>query len=383
MLSLGIDCAQLHHRFCLLHADGRVLAEGRLEETISGLASLRRCIQAYGQPVITLLEASGPYWHNLSVELAAWGWQPTAVDPQQATQFARLLHPRHKTDKADANSLAHMGFSQPQASFRSHEPAVLAHGLAAALQQRTVLQNQLHSLLVVANPALIRCGWDLSAPRTLSVLAAYPTTLQLRRARGLATRRYAVRNRVGAKAAAALQQASRQALCGALTPAHATQITFLVSQISAWNDHIAQLEQTLAHLIPEAARLVAVRGIGMRTALLICALIPFHALASAKAAAAFVGLHPHVFQSGKSCWSRLSKRGNAIARAALYRVALPAVQHNPDCAAFYDRLISRSDSRPHALSKKQALCAVAHKLIRICFAIMTNRRPHPALQPAQ
>ena len=103
---------------------------------------------------------------------------------------------------------------------------------------------------------------------------------------------------------------------------------------------------------------------GERTALLVYACVPFGRLASAKQAAAYVGLHPHLFQSGASQWSRLSKRGNRIARTALYRVALPAVQSNPRLRSFYQRLLSAGKA------KKQALCAVAHKLVRICFALV-------------
>jgi transposase len=382
MLSLGIDCGQLQHRYCLLDETGRVLAEGKLVETHTDLAAMRTRIAAIGQPDITVMEASGVYWHNLHAELAGWGWQPVGVDPQRASQFARLLHPRHKTDKADARSLAHMGFSAPQESFRAQQPALVARCLVAAVEERSVLSNQLHALLVVANPAVIRCSWKLAAPRTLEMLAKYPTTEQLRRARTLADLRYAAHNRVGAKAATALQQASQEALCAALTPAHGEQIGFLVAQIRTWSARIDALEDLLATLLPEASRLLTRRGIGRRTALLLCALIPFAALASAKAVAAFVGLHPHIFQSGQGCWSRLSKRGDAVARTVLYRAALPAIQFDPDCAAFYKRLTTRTEPGQHPLTKKQACCAVAHKIARIAFAIMNNRTPHPSLKSA-
>jgi len=137
-----------------------------------------------------------------------------------------------------------------------------------------------------------------------------------------------------------------------------------VEQIATWNAEIARLEADLRRRLPEAQRLASIKGVGERTALLVYACVPFDRLNSAKQAAAYVGLHPHLFQSGASCWSRLSKRGNRIARTALYRVALPAVQHNPRLGAFYQRLLAAGKAR------KQALCAVAHKLIRICYALV-------------
>ena len=364
MRSLGIDCGQLQHRFCLLDETGRVLAEGAFGENRRGLAELRALVEAQQAPQVVVMEASGACWQNLCAELQGWGWPAHAVDPQRAAQFARLHNPRHKTDKADARSLARLGLQAPQASFTAGAQTTLAHALARAIEQRSALLNQLHSLVLVANPALLACRWVVGAARSLAVLRAYPTTRELRRARALAKVRFGPRHRVGEKAAAALRQAAQEALSGALNEAHAAQVRFLVSQIATWDAEITRLQEELRARLPEAQRLASITGVGERTALLVYACVPFDRLASAKQAAAYVGLHPHLFQSGASQWSRLSKRGDRIARTALYRVALPAVQCNPRLAAFYQRLLSAGKAR------KQALCAVAHKLIRICYALV-------------
>jgi len=376
MRALGIDCGQLEHRFCLLGEGGQVLAEGAFAESRRGLEALRRQVEAQGEPALVVMEASGSCWQNLQAEVASWGWPAQAVDPQQAAQFARLLHPRHKTDKADARSLARLGLQAPRSSFASGPEATLAHGLARGIGQRAVLMNQLHGLLVIANPALILCRWALDAPRTLAVLRRYPTTRELRRARALAQVSFGQRARVGEEAAQALREAAQEALCGALNEAHAAQIRFLVEQIATWSEEIARLREALRARLPQAQRLTSIPGVGEQTALLVTACVPFDRLASAKQAAAYVGLHPHLVQSGQSCYSRLSRRGNSIARTALYRAALPASRHNPRLAAFYQRLVARGKTH------KQALCAVAHKLVRICFALMKFQTSYsPTYQP--
>lgn len=364
MLSLGIDCAQLTHSFCLMEESGRILLEGEFPETRPGLAQFRRAVEAYGEPGAVIMEASGVYWLNLHVELRTWGWRPTAVEPLRAWRFAQLQAPRHKTDKADARSLARLGLQPQRPSLPPSLAKLLAHALDSALKQRTVLINQLHALLVVANPALIVCGWSLEAKRTLEVLRAYPTTPQLRRAKRLARISFGPRHRVGEKEAARLQAASQEALCGALEAISAQQIGFLVAQIGAWNEQIAFLEARLAALQPEAQRLTSIPGVGMRTALIVSACVPLETLASAKQAVAQVGLHPHRFQSNTRVWTRLSKQGDAVARSALCRAAFAAIQSNPRLAAFYQRV--RANGKGH----RQALCAVAHKLIRYCYALV-------------
>lgn len=366
MVVMGIDCGQLQHRYCVVDEAGQVVAEGGFEEKRSSLQELRQRMEGYGR-VRVVMEASGSYWQNLRAECAEWGWEALAVNPQRAAQFSRLESPRHKTDKADARALARLGLGDVQGSFGSGPAVTLAHALAGAIEQRARVQNRLHSLLVLANPAIVWCRWKLNAPRTLAVLKAYPTSLQLRRARGLARVRFGTRGVVGRRAAETLQEASREALCGAVNEAHGAQVGFLVEQISRWSEEIMRLERELERRLPEAKRLCSVLGVGKRTALIVYACVPFAQLRSAKQAAAFVGLHPHLFQSGQQSYARLSKRGDAVVRTALYRAALPAVVHNPRLAEFYQRLRDR-DKTP-----KQALCAVAHKLIRICFALVKTQ----------
>jgi len=367
MLSLGIDCAQLQHAFCLMDETGRILVEGSIPETNRGLADLSRLLEGHGTPTTVLMEASGNCWQNLHAQLHAFGWQPKALDPLRARRFAQLHSPRHKTDKADARSLALMGLGNERASVDSDAARTLAASLASAIDQRVMLLNQLHAILVVANPAIIACGWELDAARTLAVLRSYPTTFQLRRARTLARLRFGPRHRVGAKAAQALQTGSREALCGAINQAHPQQVCFLVEQIGAWSVQLSSLEAHLHALLPQAERLASIKGVGLRTALIVFARLPFRQLASAKQAAAHVGLHPPRFESNQRAWTRLSKQGDAIARTALYRVALPAITHNPRCASFYQQL--RANGKTH----KQALCAVAHKLIRIFYALVRDQ----------
>ena len=366
MLSLGIDCAQLTHAFCLLDETKQILVEGTFAETQTGLAELRAQLAAHGEPQAVTMEASGSCWQNLHAALKALGWPVAAVDPVRARRYAQLLHPRHKTDQADARSLAALGLEGERGSFPASEPELLAHGLARVVATRVHLIGQLHALVVVANPALVACGWDLGAARSLAVLSQYPTTFHLRRARRLAQVRFGPRQKVGAQAGAALQEAAREALCGAVLEGQAQEIGFLVAQIGACNRELARLEAELTERLPEAARLDAIEGIGARTALIVCACVPVSQLHSAKQAAAYAGLHPHRFESNGRSWTRLSKHGDAVVRTALCRAAFPVSQHNPLFRAFYLRL------REHGLTHRHALAGVAHKLMRICYALLRD-----------
>ena len=105
--------------------------------------------------------------------------------------------------------------------------------------------------------------------------------------------------------------------------------------------------------------LMGLPGVGPQVAAAGLALLPPHLWGRAKAAAAYAGLIPEREESGKSVErSRLSRKGPPLLRRKLFMGALVAVRHDPEMRAFYERLLSRGKR------KKQALVAVAHKLLR-------------------
>jgi len=98
---------------------------------------------------------------------------------------------------------------------------------------------------------------------------------------------------------------------------------------------------------------------------------PVGHLPSAQSAAAYCGLAPREFTSGKTVkkYTRLSKAGNARLRKALYLPTLTAIRFNPVLRAFFERLVAAG--KP----KMQAVGACMRKLVMICFGVLKNRRP--------
>ena len=117
--------------------------------------------------------------------------------------------------------------------------------------------------------------------------------------------------------------------------------------------------QALLAALPEAEVLLGLPGVGPQVAAAVLALLPPHLWGRAKAAASYAGLIPEREVSGKSVdRSRLSRKGPPLLRRKLFMGALVAVRHDPEMRAFYHHLLSRGKR------KKQALVAVAHKLLR-------------------
>lgn len=89
---------------------------------------------------------------------------------------------------------------------------------------------------------------------------------------------------------------------------------------------------------------------------------------SHKQLTAFAGTDPSIKQSGTSVYSngRITKRGNKYLRKTLYQMADSCVRHSE---TFNDYFRKKRDEKK---KYKQAMIAVANKLIRIIFALLTK-----------
>lgn len=130
---------------------------------------------------------------------------------------------------------------------------------------------------------------------------------------------------------------------------------------------IAQLTQT----VPELAvvrELQKVPGIGPVTAATVASRLSSHRFTHSDQFVAYCGLDVAVRQSGKrNGQSGLSKQGDAELRRLLYLAARANLcsPHSP-FKAHYER------ERAKGLSSTQALCAVARKLARLCWSLVTH-----------
>jgi transposase len=121
----------------------------------------------------------------------------------------------------------------------------------------------------------------------------------------------------------------------------------------------------------QRALLASIPGIGGKLSLWFLALFCGRSFASARQAAAFLGLVPVEYQSGSSVLKRprLSKAGDARWRARLFMPAIVAARWNPLVRAQYQRLLTAGKSKMNALG------AAMRKLVHIAFGVLKHNRP--------
>ena len=119
--------------------------------------------------------------------------------------------------------------------------------------------------------------------------------------------------------------------------------------------------------------LTSIKGIGVTlAAALIVATGGFTYFDNAKQLTRYLGLLPIYQQFGTSVnvKGHINQNGDSNLRSQLYVAAFSSLRCNAECKACFDRL--RSNGKPG----KVAVVAVANKLIRQAFAVVTQGKPY-------
>ncbi len=100
-----------------------------------------------------------------------------------------------------------------------------------------------------------------------------------------------------------------------------------------------------------------------------------HRFADGGRLAAYAGLAPTDWQSGRSATARKPRGGNHRLKNALFTAAFVAVQHDPDARAYYQR--KRSEGKRH----NAAVICVARRRCNIILAMLKTQTPYQPPQP--
>jgi transposase len=279
----------------------------------AGFQHLQGLLQPH-QPLQRIgLEATGRYGEPLADFLVAQGYPVSYLNPKQLHAFGKVALHAHKTDKHDAQRIAH--FCQLHTPALWHPPTPHQR----QLQQRS---RRLHTLEKVRQQERNRLQSGVTDPFVLDQLRSH--------------------------------------------------IAYLDTLIVQTQRAIADLIQQSDGLQRQTRLLTSIKGIGDKTAaVLLAELGDIARFASPQQLAAYIGITPQHCQSGTSVRKRsaISKQGNARVRAALYMPAIVAKRWNPACRQLAARLAAAH--KPG----KVIIVAIMRKLVHQLFAILKSGRP--------
>ena len=292
----------------------RIKACRKFANTTAGFEQLHQWVESKRDNTIELrilMEATGIYYEQLAWFAYEKKYAVSVVLPTKAKRYLQAIGQKSKNDKIDARGLAQMGLEQrlplwQPLSSNIYRLRLLTRQLEDFNNQRTMCLNQLHALSHSA---------------------------------------YGVKE---------VEKSLKRVVQG------------LEKGISQLEKAIAQLIEKDEVLYAKVQKILAIKGVGLKTvAVLLAETNGFATFENQGQLVSYAGYDIVENQSGKRAGkTRMSKKGNAHIRRAMHLPAFGVVRYKE--AAFvnlYQRLIGRGKT------KMQAYVAVQRKLLILIWAL--------------
>ena len=279
-------------------------------------SGVRRFISSLPEDCHCVMEATGNYSMLLLYLLQQADITVSMENPQKIKHFARAMLSTTKTDEIDAKLIAMYGEKMEPAPYK-----IPSESIILLKQKRTVLRQLKKQLLMMTN-----------LHESMAVLPKQDPTSKT-----------------------SIEQTIR----------------FLRKQISKMEEEITNISNK--EYKRQMTLLTSIKGIGDTIAsALIIATGGFTYFSSAKQISRFLGLCPTYQQSGTSVnvKGHINRNGDTYLRSQLYIAAMSSIASNSACREAFRKMKERGKAG------KVALIAIANKLIRQAFAVVTNNRPY-------
>jgi transposase len=331
--------------------------------------------------IIIGMESTGCYHINLFSFLTSRQIHTLVINPLLIANYAKLSLRKTKTDKKDARTIAkflldhhqevsQLSVSQDLQDLRdlSRERESLCHLIAAT-------KVEIKRVLRATFPELESMG-DLYTRAMIRFLQEYPSARLVRAAKPKAIAKVLKRSSVGDKLTLTAEEIVKAAQSSVATVSPAKEIILRgkIATLLHLQERLAEVTKLLTELcqstkLEDLEILRSIKGVGPKTA------APFLAemgevknYSSHKKIIAYAGMDPSVHESGKFVgMSKLSKRGNRHLRRAIYLMTASVVSQNAFFKAYFLK------RKKEGLAPQKALFATAHKLIRVIFAMLSQR----------
>jgi transposase len=382
LMWVGIDVGKGSHHVCALDADGKVVFS---EKVVNGQADIAKLVaRAAGSAaeVRWAIDLLGSAAALLTAVLTGRDQHVVYVPGRVVHQMSGAFRGESKTDAKDARVIAETARIRTDLT-RVRAPQDLVVELGQATTHREDLTadwvrgiNRLRDLLTSIFPGLERI-LDCTTRSALVLLTGFQTPAAIRAAghAALVAHLRAGNGRsVPTLASAALAAAHEQTLA---LPGEATNAVLIARQAARLLElhrEIQALDALIAERFrqhPDAAIIESLPGFGpvLGAEFLVATGGDLENFSSAGRLASYAGLVPVPRDSGRITGNlRRAKRYNRRLRRVFYMAALSSLKAGGASRTFYDR------KRSERLVHKQALLALARRLVDVLWALLRDRR---------
>ncbi len=337
---IGVDTREEKHVAVAIDRRGARLGELHAVATTHGYAKLERWSRKLGEIQAFGIEGTGSYGAGITRYMTRRGYRVIAVNrPDRSTRYWKGKSDPIDAEMAARSVLAGVATATPKSGEGEVEMMrMLKSTKDSAIKARTQAIHQMKALIVTA-PSKLRESFD-----------ALTTRAMIERCKSFRT--------------------------GPLkSPTAAAKLALrsLARRYYRLDKEVQDLHANLEHLTRVVApALVDSYGIGPDTAatLLVAAGSNPERLYSEAAFASLCGVNPIPASSGKTNRHRLNRGGHRQANAALYRIVIVRIRHDPRTQAYMHRRTTEG------MSKKEIIRCLKRYVAREVYSILkTSAQP--------
>jgi transposase len=383
-LYVGIDISKDKSSANGIDEHGKSRFEISFDMDSAGFAELLKVIEANSgshENVVAAMESTACYHINLYCFLSAKDIETVVINPLLIANFAKLSLRKTKTDKKDAGTIAQfilahkdsvkqLAVSQDLQDIRdmSREQESLCHQISATkVEIRRLLHTTFPELESMCNPfTKVMLHFIQRFPSARLVSVARPNII----AKTLKEKPSSCRVRF---TPSEIIDISRKSIA-TMSPGKEIILSGKIETLLHLQKRRDELTKALtkyceSSIVEDLKIVTSIDGIGNNTATTFLAEIGrIDNYISHKNLIAFAGIDPTVYQSGKyEGASKISKRGNRHLRRVIWLMTVRVINHNPTFRKYFFK--KRNEGQPF----KKAVFATAHKLMRVLFAMLSNR----------
>jgi transposase len=388
---IGIDIGKEFNAVCLMDKEGYVLGRyPKIYNSRKGFDYFRAVVEQMKRDrgfshVLIGMEPTGHYWRKIAF---------FALDQGYEVRFVRttaLKHQREldesssaKSDMRDAFTIAnivregkYIDTVIEDGVFR--DLRTLSHTRERLVRYNTGCAHVLKAVLDDYFPELTGIFWSMKAKGLWALLDRCPFPEDIRNVGPDAVQELLSRitkRRACEKAQAVYRAAMESVGLKVIGSADRMRLGVCLDEVKRSEQRLRDIEHQIAdllHKVPLAEHILSIPGIGVVT----CGVF-FGELGNPdyfkdpKEIVKYAGYDPKENDSGLHTGRKIiSKKGRWLLRKYLYFMAMRVVHRTVFFKKYYENK-QRGVLRP--LAKKEALCAVVIKLIRVIFALMRDKR---------
>jgi len=380
MIYVGIDAASKKHDFTIMNEKGEVIHEPTtITNDMKGFKKLHTEIASHTElpdEVCIGIEETGIYAKNLSSFLHSSGFKVFSLNPLLTSFSQKSVSLRKtKTDKVDAKAICRY-IRLNHSILNPYTPTLYNLDELKSLSRirfkklKTLSQAKMEytRLLMIMFPEFVKY-YDQHAKWARELFYKYSTMAQISRMH--------VDSIVGIlrikgdrfEAAAHIKALAKETI-GNVSTINQILLTSALEDIKHYEAQIDVIDKAIDELMEPFSFIKSIPGIANTTGAMILGEIgDINRFNNASSLLAFAGLDPSVFESGdfKSKTSRISKRGSAYLRSAIFTATRVACVGKGIDNRFRQKYQKKRDQNKH---HSAAICAACKNMINTIFTML-------------